>query len=302
MFFKSAKTKMTQSADERMHSFLNPRHRAQSAVHLLSPDSTSVKSGSPQANRSLTPSSASSTSSLAVSSSPKSSLSSFLKVATPSHDESNASPSDDRFVMTIIKSPSPSSHRAHTHEPVASSTVSEDLSSNNKFLKSKMTAALNHMKYRESTECVHRFEPPFVRSFPGWVVKMRPNFRTDDSPICLLGRMYSGCEGECSARRRTLESNVFVASETTHDDNPRPQSEQSYASFLKALSQRIYFSYRKQFEPFTGARNGDIITSDGGWGCMIRCAQMLLAQTLLMQMTNTFNTSYSNIQIAEKCK
>jgi hypothetical protein len=89
--------------------------------------------------------------------------------------------------------------------------------------------------------------------------------------------------------------------ETTYDDIPRPQSEQSYTNFLKSFSQRIYFSYRKQFEPFTISRNGDIITSDGGWGCMIRCAQMLLAQTLFTHMTNTLNSYYSNIQISDKC-
>jgi len=83
---------------------------------------------------------------------------------------------------------------------------------------------------------------------------------------------------------------------------PRPPSEQSYANFLKTFSQRIYISYRKQFEPLTSSRNGDIITSDGGWGCMIRCAQMLLAQTLLTHMTNSFNSYYSNIQISDKCR
>lgn len=83
---------------------------------------------------------------------------------------------------------------------------------------------------------------------------------------------------------------------------PRPFSEQSYASFLTAFSQRIYFSYRKQFEPLNGLRrNGDLITSDCGWGCMIRCAQMLLAQALLNHMTNKINLPYSNIQMSEKC-
>ena len=103
-------------------------------------------------------------------------------------------------------------------------------------------------------------------------------------------------------RKLTKNSNnQFTLLVTTHDDNPRPQSDHSYANFLKSFSQRIYFSYRKQFEPLISSRNGDVLTSDGGWGCMIRCAQMLLAQTLLVHMTNTFNTTYSNIQISEKC-
>ena len=93
-----------------------------------------------------------------------------------------------------------------------------------------------------------------------------------------------------------------MLAEGSYDDIPRPHSEQSYEQFLKTFSQRIDFSYRKQFDPFTGSRAGDIITTDGGWGCMIRCAQMLLAQTLLVHTTNTCNSFYPNIQISDRCK
>ncbi|UJR21316.1 hypothetical protein I4U23_024407 [Adineta vaga] len=263
MFFKSTKTKMFNGDDDHTHSFINPRHRAQSAIHLLTPDTANTRSTSSKPDRCLTPSSTSSTSSLTASSSPKTNFS-FLKVSSSNRKGSGSPPPDDRFLMTIIKSPSSNTQRIQNNEPVGTTVVNEELSSNNRFLKSKVTAALNHMKYR-------------------WVVKIRPNFRTNESPIYLLGKKYNGRE------------------ETTHDDNLRPQSEHSYPNFLKAFSERIYFSYRKQFESLTSSRNGDVITSDGGWGCMIRCAQMLLAQTLLIHMTNTFNTSYSNIQISEKC-
>lgn len=134
-------------------------------------------------------------------------------------------------------------------------------------------------------------------------MKIRPNFRTNESPIYLLGKMYNGKEGRneddfcCSSDGEE----AYFHLESAYDDSPRLQHEQSYAQFLTSFSQRLYFSYRKPFEPMTGARNGDLITSDCGWGCMIRCAQMLLAQTLLLQMTNPMTSYYSNIQISDKC-
>ncbi|CAF2411983.1 unnamed protein product [Rotaria sp. Silwood2] len=246
--------------DDNTNNYFNSRYRTQSSSHLLSPDLVCVKPMSPQQDRSP----GLSTTSFAASNSPKANSSSFLKISSPNHKTSSSPSPEDRFVMTIIRSPSTSSQRILSTEPSGPTTTNEEFSNNNKFFKSKVTAALNHMKYR-------------------WVVKMRPNFRTNDSPICLLGKTYNGKE------------------EAAYDDTPHSQSEHSYANFIKLFSQRIYFSYRKQFEPLTGSRNGDILTSDGGWGCMIRCAQMLLAQTFFIHMTNTINSHYSNIQVSDKC-
>ena len=44
---------------------------------------------------------------------------------------------------------------------------------------------------------------------------------------------------------------------------------------LEDVASRIWFTYRKGFSQING--NGP--DSDQGWGCMIRCGQMLLAET-----------------------
>lgn len=256
---------MFEKQDENADEDSDLRQRAQSTSHLLSPDSASNRSILSRQDRSLTPSpTPSSASSSILGSSPKATSVTYFKNAPSTHKPHTSSSPEDGFVMTIIRSPSTSSQRMQSIEPATPPVTNEDLPNNGSFLRNKVTAALNHMKYR-------------------WAVRMRPTFRTNESPICLLGKMYSGKE------------------ETTHDDIPRSHSEQSYTNFLKIFSQRIYFSYRKQFEPIAGSRSGDLLTTDGGWGCMVRCAQMLLAQTFLMHMMNTFNSHYSNIQISDRC-
>lgn len=46
---------------------------------------------------------------------------------------------------------------------------------------------------------------------------------------------------------------------------------------LKDVSTRLWFTYRKGFSQI----NGTGPDSDQGWGCMIRCGQMMLAETFV---------------------
>ena len=46
-----------------------------------------------------------------------------------------------------------------------------------------------------------------------------------------------------------------------------------------AIESKLWFTYRKNFVPIGGL--GSTYTSDKGWGCMLRCGQMVLGQALV---------------------
>ncbi|KRY68156.1 Cysteine protease ATG4A, partial [Trichinella pseudospiralis] len=52
---------------------------------------------------------------------------------------------------------------------------------------------------------------------------------------------------------------------------------EDFDDIKKEIRSRMWFTYRKSFSPIGGT--GPI--SDAGWGCMLRCGQMLLAQALI---------------------
>ncbi|CAG5126038.1 unnamed protein product [Candidula unifasciata] len=84
----------------------------------------------------------------------------------------------------------------------------------------------------------------------GWTFKSKPSFKCD-SPLYILGKCYF--------RKKDDQT-------TTTEDQ-----------FLMDFVSRIWLTYRSNFYPIPGTK----LSTDCGWGCMLRTGQMLIAQCLV---------------------
>ena len=129
-------------AESNSYNHFTPKYKAQSTSQLLLPNSINMK---------LIPLTSSALSLPMVSSSSSSSCKFFLSNRKTTITQS----SQDRYIMTLIRSPS--NHSRHNSSNEFSTSTSSlvttlstnDTSNNSKFLKNKVTAAFNHMKYRK---------------------------------------------------------------------------------------------------------------------------------------------------------
>ncbi|KAK7889919.1 hypothetical protein WMY93_025479 [Mugilogobius chulae] len=103
-----------------------------------------------------------------------------------------------------------------------------------------------------------------------WALKSKTSF-SRNSPVLLLGKCYH-FKAEDDDSSPTEEA----CCEATDEDLAMGNVE----AFRKDFASRVWLTYREEFPPLPGSS----LTSDCGWGCMLRAGQMMLAQALVLHL------------------
>lgn len=105
----------------------------------------------------------------------------------------------------------------------------------------------------------------------GWIFKTKIYF-SEDSPIWLLGRCYRVIKIKKISKRKDLEVGIDAAEDEENIESDLEGMEEFMLDFVS----KIWLTYRKNFPVIQSI--DDNYNSDCGWGCMLRCGQMMLAQ------------------------
>lgn len=92
----------------------------------------------------------------------------------------------------------------------------------------------------------------------GWTVNLKTNF-SRDSPVYLLGSVYHKCFGEDG------------------DSSAEEVEKNGMEAFKRHFHSLVWCTYRRQFPTLEDST----LTTDCGWGCMLRTGQMMLAHSLV---------------------
>lgn len=105
----------------------------------------------------------------------------------------------------------------------------------------------------QEVEDTGRFKDKLVSAWNsvkyGWTLKQKSKF-SKRSPVFMLGKSYE----------------------------LKDEGEQQH--FRRCFASLLWFTYRRGFRPLPGSS----LTTDSGWGCVLRSSQMLLAQGLLLHL------------------
>ncbi|XP_041791207.1 cysteine protease ATG4C isoform X2 [Chelmon rostratus] len=101
-----------------------------------------------------------------------------------------------------------------------------------------------------------------------WALKSKTSF-SRNSPVLLLGKCYH-------FKAEDDDGPVEACYELSDGDFVMGNVE----AFRKDFASRLWLTYREEFPPLPGST----LTSDCGWGCMLRAGQMMLAQALILHL------------------
>uniref|UniRef100_UPI0037E73DCD cysteine protease ATG4C n=1 Tax=Semicossyphus pulcher TaxID=241346 RepID=UPI0037E73DCD len=99
-----------------------------------------------------------------------------------------------------------------------------------------------------------------------WALKSKTSF-SRNSPVLLLGKFYH-------FKAEDDDSPTEACYDTSDEDFVMGNVD----NFRKDFTSRVWLTYREEFPPLPGSS----LTSDCGWGCMLRAGQMMLAQALTL--------------------
>lgn len=100
-----------------------------------------------------------------------------------------------------------------------------------------------------------------------WALKSKTSF-SRNSPVFLLGKCYH------LKAKEDQDTLAEACHEAWDEDLDRGNAE----AFRRDFASRVWLTYREEFSPLPGST----LTSDCGWGCMLRAGQMMLAQALVL--------------------
>lgn len=102
-----------------------------------------------------------------------------------------------------------------------------------------------------------------------WALKSKTSF-SRNSPVLLLGKCY----------HFKVEDDDSPAEEACCEATDEDFAMGNVEAFRRDFASRVWLTYREEFPPLPGST----LTSDCGWGCMLRAGQMMLAQALVLHL------------------
>lgn len=103
-----------------------------------------------------------------------------------------------------------------------------------------------------------------------WALKSKTSF-SRNSPVLLLGKCY---------HFKAEDDDDSPTEEACGEANDEDFVMGNVEAFRKDFASRVWLTYREEFPPLPGST----LTSDCGWGCMLRAGQMMLAQALILRL------------------